>query len=300
MISLDLDLSFLSSQYNIGSSAIQQYQKQNMTITQIMETEAKKGNASAAEFMMRITSNPQELAQLFQLVNPKNRYLILAHMNEQDLMMVMQYLKPEELILGMSVFTQESLVQLMMELPPETLATVVLSKMDSNKFLNSIPEEYMNQFLQSDKIDRGMLMEALENIDDNELQKMMESYSGQPCYENGDSIREQMGSMKDDDLMKAIMSFEPEGKKQLISNLLVEKPELFEEFSPEAMTHPFKSMQKEEILKSFMALDTKEMLPMIEELPQDIMALVATQIDPQVFSEILCSDFADIIAKCGI
>ena len=120
------------------------------------------------------------------------------------------------LILGMSIFTQESLVQLMMELPPETLATVVLSKMDSNKFLNSIPEEYMNQFLQSDKIDRGMLMEALENIDDNELQKMMEAYSGQPCYENGDSIREQMGSMKDDDLMKAIMSFEPEGKKQLI------------------------------------------------------------------------------------
>ena len=130
MISLDLDLSFLSSQYNIGSSAIQQYKKQNMTITEIMETEASKGNSRAAEFMMRITSNPQELAELFQLVNPKNRYLILAHMNEQDLMMVMQFLKPEELILGMSVFTQESLVQLMMELPPETLATVVLIKID--------------------------------------------------------------------------------------------------------------------------------------------------------------------------
>lgn len=300
MISLDLDLSYLSSQYHIGTSAIQQYQKKNMSITQIMETEAAKGNSAAAEFLMKITTNPEELAKLFQLANPKNRYLILVNMNEQDLMMVMQYLKPEELLLGMSIFTQEALVELMMELPPETLATVVLSKMDSNKFLNSIPEKYMNEFFQSDKIDRTMMMEAMENIDEEELQKMMEAYTGEACYEKGDAILEKIGKMNDDDFMKAMISFEPEGKKQIISNLLLEKPDLFEEFSPEAMVHPFTTMPKEEILKSLTVLDTKEMLPMVEDLPQDIMALIATQIDPKMFSEILCSEFADVIAKCGI
>lgn len=300
MISLDLDLSYLSSQYHIAGSAIQQYQKNNMSITQIMETEAAQGNAAAAEFLMKITTNPEELAKLFQLANPKNRYLILANMNEQDLMMVMQYLQPQELLLGLSIFTQEALVDLMMQLPQETLATVVLSKMDSNQFLNVIPEKYMNEFFESDKIDRTMMMEAMENIDEEELQKMMEAYTGEPCYEQSDAILEKMGKMNDDDFMKAVFSFEPEGKKQIISNLLLEKPDLFEEFSAEAMVHPFTTMPKEEILKSLSVLETKEMLPMVEELPQEIMALIATQIDPQVFSEILCSEFADIIAKCGI
>ena len=38
---------------------------------------------------------------------------------------------------------------------------------------------------------------------------------------------------------------------------------------------------------------------MVENLPQDVMALIATQIDPEVFSKVLCSDFANIIASCG-
>lgn len=298
MISLDLDLSYLCSQYNIGTSAMQQYQ--NMSVVQIMETEAAKGNPAAAKFMLQITTNPEELAQLFQLINPKNRYLILMNMNQNDLMMIMEYLKPEELILGLSIFTQDALIKLMQQLPPESLATVVLSTMDSNKFLNSIPEKYMDEFFTSDKLDRNMLMKALEDVDDEQLQKMMENVTGQSCYDDRDTILQQMGSMSDDNFMRAMSSFEPEGKKQVIANLLQEKPELFEEFSAEAMTHPFTVMQKEDILKSLTALDTKEMLPMVQELPQEIMALIATQIDPKVFSEILCSDFANIIANCGI
>jgi len=298
MISLDLDLSYLSSQYNIGTRDMQQYQ--NMSIVQIMQTEAEKGNPAAAKFMLQITTNPEELAKLFQLINPKNRYLILMNMNENDLMMVMQFLKPQELVLGLSIFTHDALVKLMMELPPETLATVVLSKMDSNKFLNSIPEKYMDEFFTSDKLDRNLLMKALEDVDEEQLQKMMENITGQSCYEERDSILQSMSEMSDDNFMRAIYSFEPDGKQQLISNLLQEKPELFEEFSAEAMTHPFTVMEKDDILKSLMVLDTKEMLPMVQDLPQEIMALIATQIDPKVFSEILCSDFASVIANCGI
>ena len=83
-------------------------------------------------------------------------------------------------------------------------------------------------------------------------------------------------------------------------SMIKEKPELFEEFSAEAMTHPFEMMEKEDILKSLTVLETEEMLPMVEDLPQDIMALIATQIDPEVFSEILCKDFASVIASCGM
>lgn len=297
MISLDLDLSYFSRYYNIGSAALAQYQ--DKSIMQIMQIEAEKGNMQAAKLMMQVATNPQELAVLFQLVNPKNRFLILANMNQNDLMEVMEYLDPEELILGLSIFTQEALIELMMKLEPESLATVVLSEMDLDKFLKNLPEEYLDEFFTSDKLDRNMFMKALEDVDEVQLQKMMESVTGQTCTEDSDSILQTLGSMSDDDFMRAIYSFEPDGKQQLISNLIQEKPDLFEEFSAEAMVHPFTTMKKDDILKSLGVLETKEMLPMVEDLPKDIMALIATQINPLKFAELLTANFADVIANCG-
>lgn len=298
MIGLDLDLSYLSRYYNISSSALEQYQ--NMSIVQMMQTEAEKGNKSAADFLMKITSDPKELANVFQLVDPKNRFLILAHMNQEDLANIMQYLQPEELILGLSIFNQDMLVQMLQLLDPESLATVVLNKMDSDKFLKLIPEDYLNDFLMSENINKNMMMKALEEVDEDQLQKMMENFSGESCYDSKENIIQQMGKMEEDTFKKIVLAAEPEGKQQLISGLLQKKPELFEEFSAEAMAYPFKTMQKEEILKSLTVLDTKEMLPMVEDMPQEIMALIATQIDPAIFSKILCSDFKEVIASCGI
>ncbi len=297
MITLDIDLSYLSRYYNIGFDSLSKYQ--NKSITQIMQMEAAKGNIAAAEFLLKITSDPEELASFFQLINPKNRYLILINMNEDDLMKIMANLETEEFILGLSIFNHDALIKLMTYLEPESLATVVLNKMDSNMFLKIIPEEYLDEFLSSDKVERNIMMKAMEDVDEEQLQKMMENITGQSCYEEKDSILQKMGEMSDDAFMRAIYKFEPEGKQQLISNILQEKPDLFEEFSPEAMVHPFTTMDKEDILKSLKVLEPQEFLPMMEELPQDIMALIATQIDPKVFAEILCTDFKSVIASCG-
>ena len=67
MITLDIDLSYLSRFYNIGTNILEQYQ--NKSITQIMQIEASKGNRSAAEFLLKVTSDPEELAKVFQLIN---------------------------------------------------------------------------------------------------------------------------------------------------------------------------------------------------------------------------------------
>ncbi len=300
MITLDLDISYLCSRYNIGYSDIQRYRRSNLSIEQIMEIEAKQGNQAATKLLMQITNNPEELSRLFQLVNPMNRYLILTNMNHEDLLMIMQFLEPDEMILGLSIFNEDVLIELMMKMEPEALAKVVLSQMDAEKFLKLIPEDFLNQFLSSDKLNRDMLMAAMENIDEEQLQKMMEAYTGQSCYESRDNILSQISQFEDDEFMNAVFMMEAEGKQQLISNLLHEKPELFEEFSAEAMVFPFRKMKKEEVLKSLTVLDTKEMLPMVEQMPCEILSLIATQIDPKAFSEILCKDFSNVIAQCGL
>lgn len=298
MISLDIDLSYLSEHYNIASSNLEMYK--NKSITKIMEIEAKQGNKHAAEALTEITNSPEEVARLFRLVNPKNRYLILIHMNESDLTDVMALLKPEELILGLSIFTPEALVELMQKMEPESLSKLVLKNMELEKFLKSIPEEFMNEFLMSDKLDKEIFMKSLVKTDEEHLQKMMENLTGTPCYEDKNTILTKVGTLENDKFLKAMLSFEPEGKQQLIANIIKDDEDLFTEFSAEAMTYPFKTMEKEDILKSLTVLETEDMLPMVEDLPQELMALIATQIDPRVFSELLCKEFKDVIAECGI
>lgn len=298
MISLDIDLSYLSEHYNIASSNLEMYK--NKSITKIMEIEAKQGNKLATEALTEITNSPEEVARLFRLVNPKNRYLILIHMNESDLKDVMALLEPEELILGLSIFTPEALVELMQKMEPESLSKLILENMEIEKFLKSIPEEFMNEFLMSNKLDKEIFMKSLVKTDEEHLQKMMENLTGTPCYEDKNTILTKVGTLENDKFLKAMLSFEPEGKQQLIANIIKEDEDLFTEFSAEAMTYPFKTMEKEDILKSLTVLETEEMLPMVEDLPQDLMALIATQIDPKVFSELLCKEFKDVIAECGI
>ena len=298
MISLDIDFSYLQRCFNIGYQALEKYR--NKSITEIMEIEAEQGNYKAAEYLMKILSDPDELLKLFNLVEPKNRYLILQHMNKEDLMNIMPFMQPEQLVLGISVFNPDMIINLMMLLKPESLAKVVLNTMSPEKFLSKLPEEFMNEFLMSDKLDKNILLKSMENVDEIQLQKMMENISGQPCYDSSDKIISQLSSMDDDNFKSAILSFEPEGKRQLIYNSLRQKPELFQLFSPEAMVFPFRTMQKDDILKSLLVLETNEFMPMLQQMPQDILSLVATQIDPETFSEILCRDFADVIAQCGI
>ena len=300
MITLDLDLSYLSSYYHIGTNALEQYKSSNKSIAEVMEIEAAKGNPKAAEFLMRAASDPKELARVFQLINPKNRYLILKNMNKEDLMKVMEKLDTDQLVLGLSIFTKDSICQMMMEMEPEALSKMVLENIGTEKFLKMLPEKFMDEFLSSDKLDRKTLGKALENVDEEQLQKMMENMTGQSCYDDKDSILKQMESLDDDHFRKAMFSFDTQGKQQLIANVVKEKPELFEEFSPEAMVYPFMQMEKEDILKCMQVLEPDDFMPMMENMPQEFMALIATQVDPEDFAQILCSDFSDIITQCAV
>lgn len=298
MITLDLDLSYLSSHYHISTKSLEKYK--NMGIQQIMEIEAAQGNTRAVDFLVEAMSDPEELAKVLQLVNPKNRFLILSHMNKEDLLKVIEMLDTEQLILGMSIFTKDSICELMLKMEPEALTKLVLKNMEPEKFIKMLPEEHLNDFLASDKLDRDILSKAMRGVDEEQLQKMMEKISGQSCYQDKDSILAQLDTLKDDDYKKAVFSMDIEGKQQLIGNVLRDKPELFEEFSPEAMVYPFTQMEKDDVLQAMLVLDPEDFMPMMEELPSEVLSLVATQVNPEDLAQLLSSEFSDILAQCAL
>ena len=44
-------------------------------------------------------------------------------------------------------------------------------------------------------------------------------------------------------------------------------------------------------------LEKDDIMDMIVELPEDLMAVTATQLDPEKFAKMLCTDFADILGQ---
>ena len=99
MIRLDIDLSYLAKNYQIGTSRINQYTYKS--IDEIMEAEAAQGNTQAADFETDVLNNPRELLKLFRLASADNRYRILRNLNTAELINLLQYLEPQDLLMGL-------------------------------------------------------------------------------------------------------------------------------------------------------------------------------------------------------
>ena len=67
MIELDIDLSYLTRNFNIGLAQIQQYAK-TKSIKEIVRAEAEKGNKAAADFELEVLRDPKEVAKLCAFV----------------------------------------------------------------------------------------------------------------------------------------------------------------------------------------------------------------------------------------
>ena len=50
-------------------------------------------------------------------------------------------------------------------------------------------------------------------------------------------------------------------------------------------------------MKTMPVLDPEFLVPMIEQLPPDLIQVVATQIDPQIFAELIVEEFPDLIME---
>ena len=53
-------------------------------------------------------------------------------------------------------------------------------------------------------------------------------------------------------------------------------------------------------LPSYSLYQFRVLIKMVDDLPDDLLAVVVTQIDPMVFAEVLSKNFQDILAEIGI
>lgn len=235
MIRLDIDLSYLTKNFEIGTQRLNQYGAKS--IDEIMEAEAAQGNTKAADFQQDVINDPKQLVKLFKLSNAKNRYAILSQMNSQDLEYIAQFLTPEDLQMGLMFFTKTKILNLIYDLPKNKICSIVFQAFSAEQFLKMIPEKELNKFFESDKLDKNKILDFVKTIPEEKLNKMVEKYMFQEegkLQEDNNWSKEHvvkwLDQLKPEKFKKALQCFEREEKQSLILNLTKEDKNLFTNF----------------------------------------------------------------------
>ena len=305
MIRLDIDLSYLTKNFEIGTQRLNQYGTKS--IDEIMEAEAAQGNTKAADFQQDVINDPKELVKLFKLSDARNRYAILSQLNSSDLEYLVNFLDTQDLLMALMFFTKEKILNLIYDLPKEKICTIVFQAFSIEQFLKMIPEKELNKFFDSDKLDKNKILDFVETLPPEKLNKMVEKYmfqeEGQLQQDNNwsqEHVVKWLDQLKPEKFKKALQCFEREEKQALILNLTKEDNKLLTEFSKNALTFPLRQLDKVDIVKNMNKLEPDDLIKMTNELPDDLLAVAVTQIDPMVFAELLSKNFKDVLTEIGI
>ncbi len=298
MIQLNLDLNYLTQYFEITTQRLNEYSAKS--IDEVMELEEQEGN-QAASLIASAMQNPDKLAKLLQLIDPKNRYLIIRNLSENDLSKLLPYLEQEDLLWGLKYFRVDKIIEMLNKLPTEELMSVVLQRFTLKDIFLLMPQEDINKFFENQEVERQDVMKYFETLNPSELERIL-------MHQFGNSMKDKtqqehlmfMESLRDKDFTKMLQNMEKPDQVGLMVGLVKEKPELMEQINPENITRPMRTMEKHDILKCMDVLDPEFLIPMVEELPPDLLQVVATQIDPRIFAQVLIDEFPDVLSKIAL
>ena len=294
MIAIQLDLNYLSKYLNIDAARLQTYR--NKSITEIVETEAKLGNEKAKLFLSKVLNNPNEILKLFKLTNAKNRFKILREMNQDDLIKLLPHLEQKDLLYGLMFFTPDALKKCIKEMPKKEIIKILFKSYSKEKFLKMIPESELNKFFESTKVDPKKVFEQLKGLNRDVLAEMVESITGSSQKDSSQKeLLNTLQGLPKKTFINAVQSLKAHHKCAIIKNLTQEKPDLWEEFSVKTLTSPIDKLEKEELIKSMSVLDNKMLINVVDNLPQELLSIVVTQIDPNVFANVLAFQFQNLL-----
>ena len=298
MIQLNLDLTYLTRYFEITTQRLNEYSSKS--IEEVMELEELQGN-QAASLISSAMQNPRKLAKILQLVDPQNRYLIISNLSENDLQKLLPYLEQEDLLWGLKYFRVDKIIEMLNKLPTEQLLSVVLQRFTLKDIFLLMPQEDVDKFFENQEVERKDVMKYFEALNPSELERILVRQFG---YSMKDKTQDEhlafIESMRDKDFTKMLQNMERYDQVGLMVALVNEKPELMEQISPENITRPMRTMEKHDILKCMDVLDPEFLIPMVEELPPDLLQVVATQIDPAVFAQVLIDEFPDVLSKIAL
>ena len=297
MIIIDADLTTLMQKLNISQAQMLQYG--NMSIEDIVEAEAEKGNTPAVDYAAELFTNVEKLVKIFKLSDPNNKLEILSEMTAQQLYLFLPEMEEADLSEGLKYFTQDKLLSMLEKIPPEQLVNTVFQLFSQEEIIQHMPEDELNQFLTSTEIEKNKVLEHMKEIPPEYIAQMIENVTGEEVKDmDQKKMLDQVENFNPLDFKNALVSLQPVAKQQLTLGLAKEHTELFQLFDPRAYTNMINTYkQQPELVKAMAVIEEDEKIKMLKELPNDLLAIVITQIDAEDFADILINKCPEILAE---
>ena len=295
-IVINADLEYLKSKLNIPESRMATYQAK--TVDEILKAEAAAGNQEAIKLAADMFTNVSQLIELFQLADPQNKLVIMQQMDSSQLEKLVPMLEQDDLLQGLHYFTQDNLLDLLKEIPKEELLKTVFELFSQTQIIEYMPEKELDGLLTNIDLDKGLLLQNLKFIPDMYLQQILESVTGEEAQGSSSQLILQISQLGDQDYKNALMNFQPAQKKDLTYALVNQENKLFEKFSTDSYTYMInRERDKNELIKAMHVIKPEHLHNMINELPQDLLSVVTTQIDTEKFADALINQFPELLAQ---
>lgn len=295
-IKINTDIAYLQSRLNIPDSKMGVYQ--NKTVEEILKAEAAEGNQAAIQLAADMFSDVNQLIELFQLADPENKLIIMKAMTSSQLEKLVPMLEQDDLVQGLNYFTQDSLLDLLKDIPKEELIKTVFEMFSETQIIEYMPEKELDKLLTGTDMDKQLLLQNLQSLPQMYLQQIVESITGEESDDNSTQLVLQISQFGDMDYKNAIMNLQPAQKKSLTYMITNQQNKLYEKFDTDAYTHIInRERDKNETIKAMNVIKPEYLQRMINELPQDLLSVVTTQIDTEKFADALINKFPELLAQ---
>ncbi len=292
---IDANMKLFAERMNITSSRmIQDYGLK--TVDEIIEAEAAQGNSQAVKYAQEMYNSPAKLIKIFKLTDVENKFVLLHNMNSETREKILPMLDSEDLVMGLYFFTQDKLLDMLQNVDIEELVNVVLGAFPLQDIVMMFKDEDLAQFFQHDELEKSDVINQLKLLPPEVMIKFVEGVTGQPSEETNPmeliTSIENMPLDKYRDFMSAI---DPDVQRQLTFQLTKEKPEYLQLFENKTYIDMLSTMMKPEMVKPMINLNKDSLVDMITELPDDLMSIVAAQIDTKKFAEFLLDGHTELL-----
>lgn len=298
-LAIDSNLEYIQTILNISAVKFQQ-EYADMTVEEIIESEAAQGNQQAIKLAQELTTNVSLVMELFDLADTNNKYMILRQLTGQQLQVFLPEMEEKDMLQGLYFFTDDKLMKMLEQIPPDQLVNTVFQMFSQEEIVQLMPEEQLDKFLTSTDIDKNKILKHMQSIPPEYVAQVLEQVTGEALEQDMDSIdlSKQFGQLNPLEYQDALRAFQPTQKQQLVLSLGKEHNEWFQLFDAHAYTTIInREKQKPEVVKAMSVIEPEHIQKMIKELPNDLLSIVITQIDTEKFADILMERFPEVIAE---
>jgi|GEM_PF-1643276 len=270
--------------------------------TQGTESSSQTQNTQQADSSSQIDNVPKDYSTLIELLKlhvPQNKLAILLKLPHSELLQFLYMLDKNDLLNGLKFFTKDKLLQFVYNLPKEQLLKMLFSMYTSkDQILELMPIKELNRFLSSKKIEKSNLIKIFQSLSPTELAQIMEAATGVPQGNKSQAqLIEGLKGLQTYQILDGIKGLDYKKMRNLVSEMLKQDDSLYMEFSQTELFARTENFTKPSLIEGMGNLDNDQIIKYLDKLPDNLLSVVATQIDTDTFAQILINNYQNLLSS---